>query len=794
MSHRSTTHPALLPDDATRQLLADIAADPTAPLRLGVVAPGGYGKTAILREIERVYAGESVRLVDDAHLLDEKQLRDLVDADDPRLVVAYRPWPRQRLLAESAGRWRALMPTAFTKDQVKEYLPAGTSRAVVDFVHQQTGGVPRFVERLAGLTTAEVTAEAVTAFRPELDWLDGDLQKFLLAAEAGAGLRLDLLGSLLDKDFDAVGEVIDAGRATGLLAQDGTLVPLARRAVALLSRAERRIAVRQRLAELQLASGGPVLDLVRPLIGTGVGGPGIADAFQTAAAEALDADPALAARLLAASAAAGAPNADVASRWATASAMAGDLDAALRLADQVITGPESPHRAQAAEVAAVALAHRGQLARSTELYRWSTTPSAAAFAVVGRVGTGHVPGDLALPTAPPTSFDGAAALMAQGMRESVVAEPMTALSTLVRASGLLEPVGRAALLPDSPAALAALVALHCGESGVAESVLDRAAAAGVGGTLMTIRHVVLRAWIAMVRGNLVEAKDCLVALKKSGKRLEPRDWLFAVALEIGIARRNSDLATVKRTWEQACEAVLRHPVDLFTFLPLGEFAAAAARLRDEHRLAPHLTAARTLLRSLGDPPLWAVPLHWSGLHAAIIAEQTDVAEEHAAALATHRDRTRYNAIVSDAAEAWLDVLAGKVEPDRVEEAARGLHAAGQWWDGARLAGQAAIRTTDRQAMVRLLDCARLLQGRPTSQKKPTTTPTTDPAPSPEAAQLSDREREVADLVVAGMTYKQVGDRLFISAKTVEHHMARIRQRLGCTSRGELLAQLREILP
>ena len=793
MSHRSTTHPALLPDDATRQLLADIAADPTAPLRLGVVAPGGYGKTAILREIERVYAGEGVRVVDDAHLLDEKQLRDLVDADDPRLVVAYRPWPRQRLLAESAGRWRALMPTAFTKDQVKEYLPAGTSRAVVDFVHQQTGGVPRFVERLAGLTTAEVTAEAVTAFRPELDWLDGDLQKFLLAAEAGAGLRLDLLGSLLDKDFDAVGEVIDAGRATGLLAQDGTLVPLARRAVALLSRAERRIAVRQRLAELQLASGGPVLDLVRPLIGTGVGGPGIADAFQTAAAEALDADPALAARLLAASAAAGAPNADVASRWATASAMAGDLDAALRLADQVITGPESPHRAQAAEVAAVALAHRGQLARSTELYRWSSTPSAAAFAVVGRVGTGHVPGDLALPTAPPTSFDGAAALMAQGMRESVVAEPMTALSTLVRASGLLEPVGRAALLPDSPAALAALVALHCGESGVAESVLDRAAAAGVGGTLMTIRHVVLRAWIAMVRGNLVEAKDCLVALKKSGKRLEPRDWLFAVALEIGIARRNSDLATVKRTWEQACEAVLRHPVDLFTFLPLGEFAAAAARLRDEHRLAPHLTAARTLLRSLGDPPLWAVPLHWSGLHAAIIAEQTDVAEEHAAALATHRDRTRYNAIVSDAAEAWLDVLAGKVEPDRVEEAARGLHAAGQWWDGARLAGQAAIRTTDRQAMVRLLDCARLLQGRPTSQKKPTT-PTTDPAPSPEAAQLSDREREVADLVVAGMTYKQVGDRLFISAKTVEHHMARIRQRLGCTSRGELLAQLREILP
>ena len=37
-----------------------------------------------------------------------------------------------------------------------------------------------------------------------------------------------------------------------------------------------------------------------------------------------------------------------------------------------------------------------------------------------------------------------------------------------------------------------------------------------------------------------------------------------------------------------------------------------------------------------------------------------------------------------------------------------------------------------------------------------------------------------------------GDRLFISAKTVEHHMARMRQRLGATSRSDLLAQLRAI--
>jgi DNA-binding CsgD family transcriptional regulator len=59
--------------------------------------------------------------------------------------------------------------------------------------------------------------------------------------------------------------------------------------------------------------------------------------------------------------------------------------------------------------------------------------------------------------------------------------------------------------------------------------------------------------------------------------------------------------------------------------------------------------------------------------------------------------------------------------------------------------------------------------------------------------LSEREREVAALVVAGLTYKQVGDRLFISAKTVEHHVARMRQKLGATSRAELFDQLRQLV-
>jgi DNA-binding CsgD family transcriptional regulator len=88
-------------------------------------------------------------------------------------------------------------------------------------------------------------------------------------------------------------------------------------------------------------------------------------------------------------------------------------------------------------------------------------------------------------------------------------------------------------------------------------------------------------------------------------------------------------------------------------------------------------------------------------------------------------------------------------------------------------------------MVVLLDCARQLQGRPAAGR---------PAEgAPHRPRLSSRERQVAALVVAGLTYKQIGDQLFISPKTVEHHVARMRHRLDCGSRSDLLARLREVL-
>jgi DNA-binding NarL/FixJ family response regulator len=69
----------------------------------------------------------------------------------------------------------------------------------------------------------------------------------------------------------------------------------------------------------------------------------------------------------------------------------------------------------------------------------------------------------------------------------------------------------------------------------------------------------------------------------------------------------------------------------------------------------------------------------------------------------------------------------------------------------------------------------------------------EPDQAPEHAPLlSERELEVGRLILAGLTHKQIGARLFISAKTVEHHVARMKSRLGADGRNELFGRLRKL--
>ena len=55
------------------------------------------------------------------------------------------------------------------------------------------------------------------------------------------------------------------------------------------------------------------------------------------------------------------------------------------------------------------------------------------------------------------------------------------------------------------------------------------------------------------------------------------------------------------------------------------------------------------------------------------------------------------------------------------------------------------------------------------------------------AQLTQREREVLDLVVAGKTNRDIAEVLDISVKTVEAHRARLMEKVGAESLAELVA-------
>ncbi|OWY62667.1 hypothetical protein B7486_57205 [cyanobacterium TDX16] len=64
------------------------------------------------------------------------------------------------------------------------------------------------------------------------------------------------------------------------------------------------------------------------------------------------------------------------------------------------------------------------------------------------------------------------------------------------------------------------------------------------------------------------------------------------------------------------------------------------------------------------------------------------------------------------------------------------------------------------------------------------------APRAEApAALTRREREVALLAAEGATSREIADRLFLSARTVENHLSRVYVKLGISGRDELVDAL-----
>jgi DNA-binding CsgD family transcriptional regulator/tetratricopeptide (TPR) repeat protein len=617
----------------------------------------------------------------------------------------------------------------------------------------------------------------------------------------------------LGLDPQLVREAVERMRAGGFLLGDGRLVPLFRAALLSAEPVEQTRDLQVRLLDIHAGLGHDVVPVARALAASGIRNRSAAAMLVSAAADRLAAEPAVAAALYTDAVRAGAPPADLAVHRAEAAVCLGRFDEAIQLADPVLAIDDAPNLPGAIDVMSMVLANRGQLGRVAELYRWlgaERIGAAAPMAALAMLATGEPAesDDFLLASAGqrcPTMLAGVMSLIAEGVQLSLTDSYTSALSALSRATALMDSVGRTPILLDSPAALTALVALHVGEFDVAESVLRRAIAAKIGGPIARPRHLLLLAWTAMLRGRHVEARSLLLEALPPGATPEPRDEIFAAALEIGLARRTGNRTALTRTWHAAREAILRQPIDLFVLLPLGEFVVAAAVLGDSHLLDTHVKQSWVLLTSLGEPDLWATPLRWACVQAAVVTRAATDLQLLCRVPGVGSPHNGYGRALDAAARCWADVLRGAVDLEIIRATAGDLRSAGLHYEADQLLAEAPATVEGETMSPRQEVRGAGMNTPPASAANPRTEqqlgtpsigapPATSAVPAPSVriagSVLSGREVQVARLLLRNQTYREIGERLFISPKTVEHHVARMKQRIGASRRSELFAQLR----
>ncbi|MFJ9368138.1 LuxR C-terminal-related transcriptional regulator [Nocardia sp. NPDC101769] len=346
-------------------------------------------------------------------------------------------------------------------------------------------------------------------------------------------------------------------------------------------------------------------------------------------------------------------------------------------------------------------------------------------------------------------------------------------------------------LPCSAVSIAVLLCLSMGDPRRAADALRQGTQDR--GPSRDPQSLVLGAWVAMLGGDEHSAATLMSEVGLA--ELDPRDRLLAHGVIVGLARRSGDHAALAMAWQQAFPLFDEIGADLLALLPIGELWLAGIRLRDEARMTALVTAADELLRRLGEPPAWSNAFHWYAIQAAIAQESPEALLPHA-----HRLKTSaaagdpQAAVLADAGRTWVLVLRGQVVREQVEGAVARLAGLGLRWDAARLASEAALAAGDSATATALLKLARTVRAQARPPESPVRAPEpAAPQPRPEPITdtvLSEREREVAELVLLGLTYREIGARLYISAKTVEHHVARMRRRIGAGSRSELLSMLR----
>ena len=817
---------------AAQEVVRELIAAPDLPLKVLVTGGIGTGKSTVLAAIREALraAGSSVLtrppvagdppsafVIDDAHLLTDDELQALTDyAADPAttLVVAterHDHRPSLRALATAIERERPRIALgAWSRAEVKGRLDSADGDTLTNLM-TTTAGLPFLVESVLSAQAAggapAISQTAFFALTDRLRSLDEGVLETLLIASLSAELGPADVAAALGIGLDEAHADMDLAHATGLLdpSHGSHFLATVHRALGQLVGTVRHHDIESALLRSQTEMSTLSIGLALQLAEHGVRDPHLASVLATEAAQ-LRGRPDEAARLYQAALDAGA--ATVAAPLADALALAGDCAGAAALSDTLLDSDDPQVRAAAVRVAASVAMHDGNSGQAAELFAWLGPQSDAVIGAAGAVvltATGDLvrarEGMSIQHAGPPTSTARTARNLADGLLLTIEQPYLVAVARLGQAIGADQPAAEA--MPDSPAALVTLAALHSGDPARARSVIGRATRSGTGDAMFTHRHRLLLGWARMQDGQLQAAAADAASVPEAG--IHRRDALWAAALRTGIARRGGDAGGVQKNWHIAMEVLAEYSVDLFSLLPLGEIWVSAARMRQVDRLSHTLDQAFGLLTALGNPLAWSLPLHWAGVHAAILANSPESMAPHGQALTAAAGHSAFAKALAGGGRSWLRVLANQIDVDDVSAAAHGLAQVGLTWDATRLAGQAALQAPDPRVSGAMLQVARDLKlnsgqdlpdigpaGPSTEPATPAGT-TSRPAAVPSSAALSDREREVAELLLLGMPYRDIGAQLFISAKTVEHHVARIRRRLGAESRSDMLSMLRAML-
>lgn len=827
--------PADLPPDA-RTAVDAVHADPTGPVKLLVSGGVGTGKSTVLAALRARWRdggravlpraprpgdpADAAIAVDDAHLLDDDELDRLAAlVADPAatLVLATEPLVHRlplRALVQALERENrpvtlGPLPAAEIGRAATAALGAPPPGDLVRLLLAATAGLPFLVRpalAAAGEGAVAVRQAARFALIDRLRRIDEPLLDTLLVASLAADLGPDDVAAALHMTPEAALAAVDRARAGGLVepSYPPPFLRMVHDAIAQVTGAARHHDVEVSLLTSQLGMSTLSAELALRMAEHGLRDERLAAAL-TDLADRNGAHPVRAARLYRAAADAGATAQRA--QLADALALTGDCATAGRLADELLSSPDTAERATAVRIAASIAMHDGSAQQAHDLFGWlGPTPDAAvgAAATIAALAAGDAQsarGWAGTQTAgPPTSAARAARSLAEGLVLSLDQPYPVVVARLGQAVGA--DAHSAGVAPDTPAALVTLTALHGGDPVRARSVVGRAVRSGGepgDAMFVTHRHQLLLGWTLMQDGQLPGASAAVATTTSAA--LHRRDQLWASALQTAIARRSGDTGGMQKHWYAAVEVLAEYSIDLFSLLPLGELWVTAARLHQLDRIRHPVEEAFALLGRLGDPVLWSVPLHWAGVHAGILANSPDAVAPHGQALtAASRDgavNSSFARALATAGRTWLRVLANQVDVAEVTAAARGLAQVGHTWDATRLASQAALQTSDGRVSQAMLQLARDLKQTVAGTEQPAAPTAAAPSPAapqrPAAAVLSDREREVAELLLLGLPYRDIGAQLFISAKTVEHHVARIRRRIGAESRSEMLSMLRAML-